>query len=68
MFEYVHFAAFGSPFLVAVIVLIWANFPKKNVGEIEDVVEIDEQNELIDRIDKTMRKRSAAMSRKPYAF
>ena len=46
------FLLFYSPFVVAVFVLIWANIPRKNVEEVE------EQKDLIDRIDMTMRKRS----------
>ena len=56
------FLLFYSPFVVAVFVLIWANIPRKDVDEADGV---EEQNDLVDRIDKTTRKRSDVMSRKP---
>ena len=43
--------------------LIWANIPRKNVEEAE---EVEDQIDLLDRIDKTARKRSDVMSRKPW--
>lgn len=49
------FLLFYSPFVVAVFVLICANIPRKNVEEFE---EVEEQKDLIDRIDMTMRKHS----------
>ena len=65
------FLLFYSPFVVAAIVLIWANIPRKNVeevdevDEVEEVEEVEEQNDLLDRIDMTMRKRSDVGLRKP---
>ena len=59
------FLLFYSPFVVAAIVLIWANIPRKEVDEVDEVDEVEEQIDLVDRIDKTTRKRSDVMSRKP---
>ena len=56
------FLLFYSPFVVAAIVLIWANIPRKNVENVENVenvVDIEEQNDLLDRLDMTLCKRSA---------
>ena len=50
------FLLFYSPFVVAAIVLIWANISRKNV---ENVVVIEEQNNLLDRTDMTLCNRSA---------
>ena len=53
------FLLFYSPFVVAAIVLIWANIPRKNVENVENVVDIEEQTDLLDRLDMTLCKRAA---------
>ena len=62
MFEYLHILAFGLPFLVALIVLVWANLPERKNSSSSNCATLVETTKIISRLV------SEPMSRKPYVF